>query len=109
MAFQIEDICSQICDKDIRGRIKNLPKSLPETYNRVLSRIVGKGNAEVAKKVFPWVAIARLPMLLEELREAIAVEVLQSYSNPQRHVNGMSQVLSRYNSIHASNGKNVSS
>lgn len=94
MAFQIKDKCSQIYDKDIRGRIKKLSKSLPETYNRVLSRIVEKGNAEVAKKVFLWMAIARRPMLIEELREAIAVEVLQSYSNPQRHVNGMSQILS---------------
>lgn len=94
MAFQIKDKCSQIYDKDISGRIKKLSKSLPETYNRVLSRIVEKGNAEVAKEVFLWMAIARRPMLLEELREAIAVEVLQSYSNPQRHVNGMSQILS---------------
>lgn len=94
MAFQVEDICSQICDNDIRERIKKLPKSLPETYNRVLSRIVEIGNAEVAKKIFPWVPIARRPMLLEELREAIAVEVLQSYSNPQRLVNDMSQIVS---------------
>lgn len=75
MAFQIEDICSQICDNDIRERIKKLPKSLPETYNRILSQIVKRGNAEVAKKIFPWVAIAKRPMLLEELREAIAVEI----------------------------------
>lgn len=33
-------------------------------------------------------------MLLEELREAIAVEILQSYSDPQRLVNDMSQIVS---------------
>ena len=52
------------------------------------------GNAKLAKKIFPWVAIARRPMLLEELREALGVEPLQPYSDPERLVNDMSQIVS---------------
>ena len=94
MAFQIEDICHQVCDHDIRETIRKLPKNLPETYNRILSRIAEMGNAKIAEKVFPWVATARRPLLLEELREAIAVEPLQPYSDPERLVNELSQIVS---------------
>ena len=94
VAFQIEDICRQVCDRDIRETLRKLPKNLPETYNRILSRIDKMGNAKIAKKIFPWVAVARRPMLLEEIREAIGVEPLQPYSDPERLVNDMSQIVS---------------
>ena len=94
MAFQIEDICRQVCDYDIRETIRRLPENLPETYNRILSRIDKMGKAQFAQKIFPWVAIARRPMLLEEIREAIGVEPLQPYSDPGRLVNDMSQIVS---------------
>ncbi|MCJ1349300.1 hypothetical protein MMC31_007536, partial [Peltigera leucophlebia] len=94
VAFQIEDICRQVCDRDIRETIRKLPKNLPETYNRILSRISKMGNARLAEKIFPWVATTRRPLLLEELREAIAVEPLQQYSDRERLVNDMSQIVS---------------
>ncbi|MCJ1345587.1 hypothetical protein MMC31_003794, partial [Peltigera leucophlebia] len=94
VAFQLEDICRQVCDHDIRETLWKLPKNLPETYNRILSRIDQIGNAKLAKKIFPWVAIAKRPLLLEELREALGVEPLQPYSDPGRLINDMSQILS---------------
>ena len=94
VAFQIEDICRQVCDQDIRETIRKLPKNLPETYNRILSRIDKMGKAKLAKNIFPWVAIARRPMLLEEIREAIGMEPLQPYFKPERLVNDMSQIVS---------------
>lgn len=94
VALQIEDICSQECDSDIRETLKKLPKDLPETYDRIISRIVQMGHAELAKKILLWVATARRPMILEELQEAIAVKPHQKYSDPERFVNDISQIVS---------------
>ncbi|MCJ1349227.1 hypothetical protein MMC31_007463, partial [Peltigera leucophlebia] len=94
VAFQIEDICRQVCDRDIRRAIRKLPKDLPETYNGILSRITRMRNTRLAEKVFSWVATAKRPLLLEELREAIAVEPLQPYSDRERLVNDTSQIVS---------------
>ncbi|MCJ1347169.1 hypothetical protein MMC31_005390 [Peltigera leucophlebia] len=94
VAFQIEDICSQECDSDIRETIKKLPKDLPETYNRIISRIVYTGHGELAKKIFLWVATSRRPMVMEELQEAIAVKLHQKYSDRERLVNDISQIVS---------------
>lgn len=82
------------CDSNIRETIKKLPKDLPETYNRILSQIVHSGHAKLAKKIFLWVAAARRPMIIEELREAIAVKPHQRYSDPESFVNDMSQIVS---------------
>ncbi|MCJ1348383.1 hypothetical protein MMC31_006614, partial [Peltigera leucophlebia] len=94
VAFQIEDICRQVCDRDIRKTIRKLPKDLPETYDGILSRITRTGNVRLAEKVFSWVATAHRPLLLEELREAIAVKPLQPYSDRERLVNHISQIVS---------------
>lgn len=94
VAFLIEDICSQKCDSDIRETIKKLPKDLPETYNRIISRIVHMEHAELAKKIFLWVATSRRPMLLDELREAIAIKPQQQNSDLGRLINDISQVVS---------------
>ncbi len=92
VAFQIEDICSQCNDEDIRRALRILPKDLTETFNRALLRVLANRNAKIAKQVFRWVAAAKRPLSLNELREALAVEPCQPYSKPERLVNHMSRV-----------------
>src|SRR5271168_4308915 len=69
VAFEIEDICAQQSDEDIRKVIRDLPKDLPEIYERILARIDRAGTAEIAQKIFKWVASVRRPLSPEELRE----------------------------------------
>lgn len=93
VAFQVRDICAQVCDEDIRKVIKNLPKNLPETYDRVLSKIVNAGKATLAGKIFRYVAVAKRPLALEELREAIAVEPGQTTRKRDRLINNVDRLL----------------
>ena len=46
VAFQIEDICRQVCDHDICEAIRKLPKNLSETYNDIWSKINKMGKAK---------------------------------------------------------------
>jgi ankyrin repeat protein len=45
-------------------------------------------------KAFSWVAIAKRHLTLDELREAISIEIGQPYSMPERLVNGIDQLAS---------------
>ncbi|KAI1076442.1 hypothetical protein F5B20DRAFT_572881 [Whalleya microplaca] len=81
--FQVQEICSQHCDEDIRTTIANLPQDLTETFCRALPQ-----------KVFPWIAASKRPLSLDELREAIAVEIGQQYSKPERLYNDMQNINS---------------
>ena len=93
MFFQIEDICAQDTDEAIRRIIRSLPRDLPATYERALERVVRNRKAEVARKIFRWVAAAKRPLSLMEIREAIAVEPCQPFSQPDKLVNDVDQLV----------------
>ncbi|KAJ6016755.1 hypothetical protein N7451_000134 [Penicillium sp. IBT 35674x] len=94
VTFQIDELCAQHCDEDIRKAIVNLPQDLSETFNRVLGRILSGRNKEIAQKTFQWVAAAKTPLSLDELREAFSIEVGQEYSKPDRRPNDIHRVTS---------------
>ena len=93
MFFQIQDICAQHSDDTIRRVIGSLPRDLPATYQRALERVVSNHKAEVARKMFRWVAVAKRPLSLMELREAIAVEPCQPSSQQDKLVNDVYQLI----------------
>jgi len=66
--------CRENNDKDIHLVLKSLPRGLNETYGRILNCIVEDRKLEIAVKLFTWVAVARRPLSLLELAEAIAFE-----------------------------------
>ncbi|KAI1127262.1 hypothetical protein F5Y10DRAFT_293052 [Nemania abortiva] len=91
--FQVQEICEQTCDEDIRETISNLPKHLEETFHRILCRISSRGHSNLAQNVFPWIAASARPLSLEELREAIAIEIGQAYSKPERMCNDINRIV----------------
>ncbi len=57
-------------------------------------RVISRRNTAVAVKTFPWVATAKRPLTLDELREAISIEIGQPYLVPERLINGIDQLAS---------------
>ncbi|KAJ1335026.1 ankyrin repeat domain-containing protein 50 [Microdochium nivale] len=90
--FQLQDICQQHCDEDIRRTLSALPRDLAETFQRALHRIEYRRHTAAARKIFPWVAASKRPLSLGELREAIATEIGQKYSEPARLYNDMQNI-----------------
>jgi ankyrin repeat protein len=94
VALQIDDLCRQTCDADIRKSIATLPKDLPKTYQRIMSQIIQNGQAEIVNKIFRWVAAAKRPLLLDELREAIAIQLGDKFLERDRLVNNIGGLIS---------------
>ncbi|KAF8248446.1 hypothetical protein K440DRAFT_660785 [Wilcoxina mikolae CBS 423.85] len=74
VSLQLDDICKENNDDDIRQVLRSLPRGLNETYARILERIFKHRKPNVAKKILNWVAGARRPLHLDELLEAISFE-----------------------------------
>lgn len=91
--FQLEDICAQKTDESIRNALNHLPKDLSETYNRLLSRIVGEGSQKECNKIFRFMAAAKRPLSPEELDEAISVEPCQPYFMSDRLLNDINGIV----------------
>ncbi|TIA16985.1 hypothetical protein D6C80_04215 [Aureobasidium pullulans] len=91
--FQLEELCSRKTDESIRTALKNLPKDLFETYNRLLTRIIEEGSMDVCKKVFRYMAVAKRPLTSEELGEAISIEPCQPYFMRERMINNPTNII----------------
>ncbi|RDA94367.1 hypothetical protein CP533_3768 [Ophiocordyceps camponoti-saundersi (nom. inval.)] len=94
VAFQLFELCSKHCDDDIRQAIGNLPQDLTETFDRALERIVSQGNAKVARQAFLWIAAAKQPLSLDELGEAMFIEIGQQFSQPEKFSNDIYRISS---------------
>ncbi|KAH7304083.1 hypothetical protein B0I35DRAFT_401700 [Stachybotrys elegans] len=93
VTFLINELCIASCDDDIRRFLHSLPRDLEETFNRALSRIITRQRrSEVTQKVFRWVAAAKQPLALDELQEAISIDIGQEYSKPERMVRGIDHI-----------------
>ncbi len=91
--FQLRTICAQKSDANIIAALDNLPRDLPQTYERILSGITETDDIDMCKRIFLWVAAVKRPLTLEELREAIGIEPLQQNWDSSRFVNDMKQAI----------------
>ncbi len=92
--FQLHDICEQSCDEGIRQVLGSLPKGLGETYGRALSRVVERGKADFAERVYRLVVGVQRPLTLAELREVLYIEPCQPAFRNDRLVNNISKLVS---------------
>ncbi|KAK8877014.1 ankyrin repeat protein [Apiospora arundinis] len=90
--LQVKEITSKPSDEDIRIALINLPKDLNGIFNRALQRIRAGTHAKESQKVFTWIKAAVRPLTLEQIREAIAIQATQQFSEPSRHCNDMDKI-----------------
>jgi DNA-binding transcriptional regulator GbsR (MarR family) len=94
VTFLIDEICTADCDDDIRQSLHSLPKNLEETFVRALSRIMSRQKKTVlAQNVFRWVAVAKRPLTLDEIREAVSIGIGQPYLKSGQLVREMSPIV----------------
>ncbi|PCD38699.1 hypothetical protein AU210_007164 [Fusarium oxysporum f. sp. radicis-cucumerinum] len=83
-----------MCDDDIRQSLHSLPKDLEETFVRALSRIMSRQKKTgLAQKVFRWVAVAKRPLTVDEIREAVSIDIGQPYLKTERLVREMTPIV----------------
>ena len=91
--MQLLTLLEQNSDEQILTALHELPKDLPETFDRLLSRHVRQGKQESTRRIFDWVAAAKRPLTLGEIREAISIVVLQEGWEPHRLVNDVEKAI----------------
>ncbi|KAJ3532880.1 hypothetical protein NM208_g8239 [Fusarium decemcellulare] len=77
--------------KDIKGALKSLPagsSAYGEIYENIMERIERQcpDQGELAKDVLGWITLAKRPITVAELREAIAVEDGESKLDPDNFI-----------------------
>lgn len=73
---QIESLCKLRNDNVIRAALFNLPRTLQDTYHRLLQRIEDchPDDAETFRRVLSWLVRGVRDLTLDELAEAISID-----------------------------------
>ncbi|KAJ7250216.1 hypothetical protein C8J57DRAFT_1667758 [Mycena rebaudengoi] len=74
--LHIDSLTTRNTVKAVREVLKNLPTDLEHTYNEAMDRIEAQSQEDrnIAQRIFIWIANAKRPLSVAELREAIAIE-----------------------------------
>ncbi|KAI3336945.1 hypothetical protein HD806DRAFT_23229 [Xylariaceae sp. AK1471] len=84
VACQLDVLEKCYSPRDIRDALANLPKTLDETYSRILGSIPTR-HKDTAKRILQFLTFSEHPLLLEEVVDAIAVDMsLQKFDPGDR-------------------------
>jgi hypothetical protein len=74
--LHLDSLSTKNTVKAVRDTLNRLPKDLDRTYDEAMERIdhQNEDDRQLAHSVLTWVAYAVRPLLVNELREALAIE-----------------------------------
>jgi ankyrin repeat protein len=75
VVYQLASIRTCIKLADLQNALSELPRSLDETYSRILAEIEGKGYLQDALRILQWVCFARRPLSLHEMVDVLAIDL----------------------------------
>lgn len=91
--LHLSDLCDQKSDAEILAALNNLPADLPQTFDRILRKRMKSHDIDLGSRIFRWTAVAKRPLALAELREAIAVEPFQEDWRGECMINDMKKAM----------------
>ena len=101
MRCQLDAISECSNAREVRTSLKSLPNGLYETYDRILLKIVSKGDAVAARteKILMWLVGSFRPLRLLELEEALMIEPGSKKLNADLRLMRVSDILTTCGSL----------
>ena len=84
--------------KDLRKTLQSLPKTLDDTYGRILASI-SEAYSQDAFRILQWLVYSARPLLLEEVAEVVAVNAEESQFDPEDRLTDPRDVLTICSSL----------
>ncbi|KAL8855682.1 MAG: hypothetical protein Q9178_007693 [Gyalolechia marmorata] len=91
--LQLQTLSEKRSDQQIIDTLKYLPRDLPQTFERILSRFTETEDVDIGSKIFRWAAVAKRPLTLEEIRQAIGIAPLQDTWNAKCFINDIKKAV----------------
>ncbi|KAL8671467.1 MAG: hypothetical protein Q9168_004036 [Polycauliona sp. 1 TL-2023] len=91
--LQLLTLSEKHSDEQILDTLRHLPRDLPETFARILAKFTASEDIDVGSKIFRWVAVAKRPLRIQELQEALGITPLQDNWNPRCFINDMKKAV----------------
>ncbi|RHZ60776.1 hypothetical protein CDV55_105026 [Aspergillus turcosus] len=87
--YHLDTVCAQTDPAEIDEALESLPRgpdAYPKVYEQIMKRIQSqqKGFSRLALRVLSWITQCQRPIVISELRHALAVREKSSGFNPRR-------------------------
>ena len=96
--LQIQELGKKAREKDVDKALKKLPKTLEETYERIL-RQIDEDYAEEAHAILQWLAYSCQPLSLEQVAEIAAFDTSPGQSSDSEDYNVSFTPENRFDSV----------
>lgn len=96
VALQLDCICEEESDRDIRAALEDLPPDLFSTYARILKgrKVPSQQRSSLQIRILKLIAAAYRPLNVHELREVISVEPGNTNWDTEQEVSDIYHALS---------------
>lgn len=99
VACQLDSLNSCLTVPHLSKALASLPKTLDETYERILSNI-DEDNSEYVHRILQWLTFSAIPLHLDELADIVAIDVgQQPRFDPQRRCPIIKDILEPFSSL----------
>ncbi|KAI1264390.1 hypothetical protein F5Y18DRAFT_417729 [Xylariaceae sp. FL1019] len=71
-ACQLDELEGCIAPREVRRALDNLPKTLEETYSRIIANILEQGHRQLTIRILQFLTYSQVPLSVEELIDIIA-------------------------------------
>ncbi|KAH7183332.1 uncharacterized protein B0J16DRAFT_270224 [Fusarium flagelliforme] len=93
VSLQLDSICAEVSDHDVREAIRDLPRDLTETYKRNVAKASLKDYKRHHVRIFKFLVSAREPLTAEQLRQAASVTIGQTAWSSDGEINSIYSIL----------------
>ena len=84
-SLTLQELEATNSEEQILEVLESVPEGMDDVYSRILSRIMATPrNVELAKAILRWVVCAARPLLVEELKEAIKMDIRETAHNLEK-------------------------
>lgn len=91
--MQLDAICSEASDHDIRKALKSLPRDLNETYARILKNSARLDHKSRHVRLFKFIAAAFEPLNLGQIQDVLGVAIGDTSWDPSKRINDIMRIL----------------
>ncbi|CEI70509.1 hypothetical protein FVEN_g992 [Fusarium venenatum] len=92
-SLQLDSVCDEVSDHDIRAAIHDLPGDLTETFKRNLSKAISRDSKRLHVRIFKLLVGARELLTAEQLRQAASVTIGRTVWNYDKEITSIYLVL----------------
>uniref|UniRef100_L2FG23 Nacht domain protein n=1 Tax=Colletotrichum fructicola (strain Nara gc5) TaxID=1213859 RepID=L2FG23_COLFN len=93
VSLQLDAVCFEASDHDIRQALASLPKDLADIYTRILKSSAKLDHKRYHVRLFKFITAAFEPLSIDQIKDIMSVRIGDTSWDPSRRINDVIRML----------------